>query len=511
MASMKTFDQLDLFSGLQKKQIELPLPDLRKAIRYYDDFSGGFRTISDTASDIWVLEVAGRNQRFLFEKIPAFARVLFKHLTSDMLSSQSAVTVCIRMIGLLAEPQHVLAALGMTPAEYREYWIANFRSWKYMDALATRAAVHSLCNLSIGAWNPHYRDYVSLLPSPFLDQYRTVRTQECFLPLRDQSLLISYIDEIAEKLETSKSTGVSHDLDMIKLRGTCLLILSHQYAFRPGQIAKIKAVDVKSYGENSVHVSVPVGKQREAKRGRLVTRKIKSEWAIIFRSYSAMADAVRLHIDSTLGQIYFCMTPTQVSVAIGDLTEFLIGERWGATDLRHTAAQRLADAGVSHISLSEFLTHATTLTANVYFNASPTQAERVNQALALSPIYSNVAEVARTRTIDKAALMRLPPDQQIAGVPHGIPIAGIGGCSAGQSLCTMNPILSCYTCRKFLPLLDSAIHLEVVEKLRSVVTDFAGASRNNEESPSYTQLKRMFQAALRVAEEVKIIKAEVVE
>lgn len=508
---MKTTDQLDLFSEQQAKQIELSLPELRKTVRYYDDFYGRGRTISDTASDIWVLEVAGRSHRFLFEKIPAVSRALFKHLAIDMLSSQSAVTVCIRMIGLLAEPQHVLAAFGMTPAEYREYWVANFRSWKYMDAISTRAAVHSLCNLSFGFWNPHYKDYVSLLPSPHLDQYRTVRTQECFLPLGDQSLLISYIDDVAERLEASRSTGTLHELDILKLRNTCLLILSHQYAFRPGQIAKIKASDVRSLNKNSLHISVPVGKQRESKRGRLVTRKIKSEWAVIFRSYGEMADEVRLHENSALGQLYFCMTPTQVSVAIGDLTELLTGERWVATDLRHTAAQRLADAGVSHISLSEFMTHATTLTANVYFNASPTQAERVNQALALSPIYSNVAEVARTRVIDKAALMRLPPDQQIAGVPHGIPIAGIGGCSAGQSLCTMNPILSCYTCRKFLPLLDSAIHLEVVEKLRPVVTDFAGASRNNEESPAYTQLKRMFQAALRVVEEVKVIKAEVVE
>ncbi|MDP0731447.1 hypothetical protein, partial [Klebsiella pneumoniae] len=73
---------------------------------------------------------------------------------------------------------------------------------------------------------------------------------------------------------------------------------------------------------------------------------------------------VRLHENSTLGQLYFCMTPTQVSVAIGNLTKLLTGERWVATDLRHTAAQRLADAGVSHISLSDFMTHATTLTAN---------------------------------------------------------------------------------------------------------------------------------------------------
>ncbi|EIU7130732.1 TPA: hypothetical protein NL046_004868 [Pseudomonas aeruginosa] len=509
---VKVPGQLELFSAPQEREKkEISLPTLHRSIRYYDGFSGEFRVVTDTAADTWVLEIEGRKTRLLFEKVPVRERELFKHLARDMLSRLNAVSVGIFIGSLLSEPKHIISAFYMSPPEFRDYWVAGFRGWTYMVALSTRTAVHSLCNLSLGFWCSHYRDYVSLLPSPKVDQYRTVRNQECFLPLSDQSLIVSYIDDLAEKLEVSRSDGAPHELDLLDLRNACLMILSHQYAFRSGQIAKIKASDVRSPNMNSLHVSVPVGKQRNSKRGRLVTRKIKSEWAIIFRSYSEMAGAVRLHENSTLGQLYFCMTPVQVSIAIGDLSEHIIGERWVATDLRHTAAQRMVDAGVSHVSLSEFMTHATTLSANVYFNASPTQAERVNQALALSPIYSNVAEVARTRVIDKAALMRLPSDQQIAGVPHGIPIAGIGGCSAGQSLCTMNPILSCYTCRRFLPLLDSAIHLEVVEKLRPVVTDFANASRNNEESPAYTQLKRMFHAALRVADEVKIIKTEVVE
>ena len=200
---------------------------------------------------------------------------------------------------------------------------------------------------------------------------------------------------------------------------------------------------------------------------------------------------------------YFNLAPQKLSIILRDLLEKITGTRWSPTDLRHTAAQRLADAGTSHIALSEFMGHSTTLTANVYFDASPNQAQRINQALAISNIYSNVAAVARTRTIDKGALLRLPPDQQIGGAPHGIPIAGIGGCSAGQSLCSKNPVLSCYTCRKFLPLSDFAVHESVVESLRPVVTEFANASRFNEESPAYTQLRRMFQAALQVAEEVR--------
>lgn len=123
--------------------------------------------------------------------------------------------------------------------------------------------------------------------------------------------------------------------------------------------------------------------------------------------------------------------------------------------------------------------------------------------MALSPIYANVAEVARTRTIDKAALLRLPPDKQIGGVPHGIPIAGIGGCAMGQSGCTKNPVLSCYNCRKFMPVKDAAVHDDVVESLRPVVLEFADASRGNDESHAYTQLRRTLTAAQKVAADIR--------
>jgi hypothetical protein len=110
----------------------------------------------------------------------------------------------------------------------------------------------------------------------------------------------------------------------------------------------------------------------------------------------------------------FRMTPSEVGNSLAGLFKGITGERWTATDARHTAAQRLADAGVAHIALTEFMIHATIETGTVYFDTSPTQAQRVNEALAISPIYSTIAEVARTRTIDKKALLGLPEDKQSA-------------------------------------------------------------------------------------------------
>jgi hypothetical protein len=141
--------------------------------------------------------------------------------------------------------------------------------------------------------------------------------------------------------------------------------------------------------------------------------------------------------------------------------------------------------------------------ANVYFDKSPAQAQRINEALAISPIYKNVAKIAKTKTIDKAMLLGLPPEKQIGAVPHGIPIAGIGGCDLGQNICMKNPVLSCYTCTRFMPLDDPGIHEGVLDSLRPVVTEFAAASRNNQQSPAYAQLKGTLDAVRRVVEELK--------
>ncbi|WP_123566740.1 site-specific integrase [Pseudomonas vranovensis] len=419
-----------------------------------------------------------------------------------MLGRLDVKSVVMFLDNIHRTPEHTIVAIQESPQKFRDYWISNAPAWKYLEALATRTAIHSMCRLNLGSWSLDFSDYVSLLPSPKMDPYKTVRLHECFLPLDHQSLIIDYLDEIVARTDSVLNLEIA-----LSYRDACLLILSHQFGLRPGQIARIRIADVKSYNLEVLHISAPLGKQRGSERRRLITRRIKSGWVKIFNSYINTKSHL-LENNDYPSHLFFRMSPNDVSLAIADLTEKITGQRWSATDLRHSAAQRLVDSGVSHISLSEFMGHATTLTANVYFDASPTQAQRVNQALALSNIYSNVAEVARTRTIDKTTLLDFPPDQQIGGVPHGIPIAGIGGCSAGQSLCTKNPVLSCYTCRKFLPLSDPEIHESVVESLRPIVTAFATASRYNDESPAYTQLRRMFQAALNIADAVRLIQIE---
>jgi hypothetical protein len=193
---------------------------------------------------------------------------------------------------------------------------------------------------------------------------------------------------------------------------------------------------------------------------------------------------------------FFRASSKMVGRAIAETSGQVLRKSRTATDFRHTGAQRLADAGASLDDLRRYLLHAEdSNTPLVYIDQSPTQASKLNRALALSPIYTAIVEVARTRIIDKSKLPGLAPDHQIGGCPHGIPIAGIGACEIGQSLCSRNPVLSCYACNKFMPVSDVQLHEQVRDSLRGIVVDCFHASLDDAtQPPAFAQLNRTIAA-----------------
>jgi hypothetical protein len=143
------------------------------------------------------------------------------------------------------------------------------------------------------------------------------------------------------------------------------------------------------------------------------------------------------------------------------------------------------DAGATEEEAAAFLGHSDLDTPLIYFNSSPSQAERVNRALGVSAVYQQVVKIAHDCFISPAELVSLKGDQQVAGVPHGIPISGIGGCSSGQPNCPYNPVLSCYGCSRFMPVSDVWVHTAVLNDLRSVLKVFYTASRAERGSPAF--------------------------
>lgn len=172
------------------------------------------------------------------------------------------------------------------------------------------------------------------------------------------------------------------------------------------------------------------------------------------------------------------------------LDKIVPGRGLAAYALRHSMAQRMVDGGASRDEVAAALGHSSLHAVPIYFSRSAEQARLVNESLAISPTYQTMIKIGKDRFISDSELAELKGTQQIAGVPHGIPIAGIGGCQTGQPSCPYNPITSCYGCNKFMPVIDITIHQQVLTDFRGVVTQFRSAGTGDPNSPAFMQLQR---------------------
>ncbi len=354
-----------------------------------------------------------------------------------------------------------------------------------MDAL--KSVLYHLCEFGISAWTPQYEGFLGTLPLPKKDKQAGIRRGDVFLSVDEESSLVAHFDQISQQvLQAPRSIRDN------ALRATAILVCSFQFGLRPKQIGMLQFRDVRIWPEAdddhpSVHLTFKMVKQRSATKALPLPRKVKREWGPIFLELHARA--VRSEMAAT-DHFFGVSSASETGIVISKLTGALLPEPRCATELRHTAAQRLVDAGANQEELAEFLGHSDIETGLVYFQTSANQAERVNKAMGISSIYQQVTKIAHDRFISKEELSKLKGDQQIGAVPHGIPIAGIGACAIGQPSCPSNPVTACYGCYKFMPLNDLDIHRQVLADFRSVVSFFSEASRGEENSPAYVQLKR---------------------
>lgn len=470
------------------------LPSLPFHIRYLDEYEDEWKTIRHPAEcNKWVIEYDTNTSILDFSKFnDPDIRLLAKHVCAWLLNRSAPAHVMLNFYGLLSIANDsgeswFLEGIDRAPHDWNFYWDVNVRPlYSQRNANTAKLYLYFLCEMCLGMFRPTHADFVRSLNFQWSDNYQGVISGESILNADEEAKIIEHLDYV-----TARAAYASDE----ELAKACLLCISYQHGLRPVQITRLNLDDVRIYqGVDDgplVHFLAYRAKKRKASDKTAFIRKIKLEWAPLLVEY---------HRRRLLGQVWirsgtasdaklFPFARARIISAIGDTTEQVTGIRRTATDLRHSAAQRLADAGATIEEVAEFLGHSHADTSLDYFEASPTQAEKLNKALAISPIYSAIVEVARSRTIDKAALLDMPSDKQVGGVPHGIPIAGIGACDLGQSLCSKNPVLSCYTCRKFLPLDDVAIHKEVLDKLRPVVRFFFDESLGDNQSPAFVQLK----------------------
>ena len=492
---MKTLHKLDQVNGLLAS-----LPPLPAVVSYYDDFSDCYLQVADPdRTDEWKISLDGRSATLDFGGFGVETRSIVKCWCAFVLGALSPVTAQKYLEGLrLAPIDCVTAFLTCKPENIRSLWKQlHSEDRSYQVFVSLKSLLAFLCRFRIGHCMPEWLNLWSQLPLPKVDKYASVRTGDAIIDVEQEAAIVRNIDDISRQANTSPCSVGDYLLE-----STCILVCSYQFAMRAKQIAMLEMNGVRIWVDDlekhpAVHLTFIMIKQRSGKRVFPMVRRVKRDWAPLFvellRRAKAEGRGGRDHI--------FRRTPPEIGEVIAEMTESMTKQRRYVTELRHTAAQRLADAGATEEELAEFLGHSDLGTPLIYFGASASQAERVNRALGLSKTYQRVAKIAHDRFISPQELADLKRVQQIAGVPYGIPISGIGGCSVGQPSCPYNPVMSCYGCHKFMPVAELAVHKQVLADLREVVKFFYSASRGESGSPAF-QLQQTISKVQAVIDEV---------
>jgi integrase len=487
-------------------QVIARLPPLPSVIRYYDEFDDVARSIRDpTDTDKFEVWINGTRTPIDFGRLEKRGDgTLLKHLFTFLLAQDLSIQGINGYIQALSSLTHedLTQIVAAGPTLIRPVWARlRARNLHHLAYPGVKGILRLLCHHRLNGWSNDFRPYLAAnLPLPAGDKYASVRTGTVFLSIDEEAVIVRYLDEMASSIASDCAA-----VPPSQLADACMLLCAFQFAMRPVQIAKLTVRNMRVWkagdGDRpAVHLTFHMAKQKTNATRRSLTRRIKQEWAGLFLALQAVRQSQNVGGADRLFQV---ASSKETQERLGKLLNSLIGGNHVATDLRHAAAQRLVDAGANHEELAEFMGHSDVRTGLVYYETSSTQAERVNKALGLSTIYRAVAKIAHDRFISSEELTRLKEDQQIAGVPHGMPISGIGGCTSGQPACPYNPITSCYGCRKFMPVHDKAVHERVLGDFRSVVTLFQQSSRGDVNSPAYLQLQRTINDVKVVIEELE--------
>lgn len=471
------------------RDIVSQLPPLPSVVRYYDNYADKQRSIRDPSSaKQFSVHANGGVSTLSFDVVPEHLAFLLKHafiyLVADGLAARTASAYI--QAGIRMDASGVGNFLRGGPTKIQSHWVTMASRDLPRDMyLCLKTFLRLMCKYQTGGYAESYLGMISALPLPFLDKYSSVRSGDAFVSVSDEAAVVRFLNEAALR---SAEAAIDDD----ELRDAAMLLCCYQFGMRPIQIAMLTLRDIRVRNdplENfpTVHLTFRMVKQRSATAARPLLRRVKREWTPIIAQIDLRA---RASSQDRGAKAFGMKSTTEASLRIASLLSSLVEGRASAVHLRHTAAQRLVDAGASQEELAEFLGHTDTTTALVYYETSANQAERVNKALGISEIYQRVARIAHDRFIAPEELAQLKESEQIGGAPHGVPIAGIGGCMSGQAACPYNPILSCYGCRKFMPINDVQMHSKVLADFRDVARFFHDSSRGDAASPAYLQLER---------------------
>lgn len=463
---------------------DLRLPPLPLVLVYEDDYSERVHKINvDEASDSATIFDSGEAHGINFKDFEPAVRSLVRNFLLSSLLEYAPASILYFHRGLKRAGDRISTVVSSEPESLLRQWASLTLGLDAASVRALKSLLSFQCRFAIGRFDSRYSRLVSQLTEPRRDPYAVVRSGDCFISVEEEAAIVRWID--------SQALNPSH-LAKQQLRDACLVICSYQFGMRPKQLGVMRKRDlgVRVSPEDSSTIATLTFrtiKQHDANRMRIpLIRKVKREWAPLFARLMTELGG------TSEGEYLFGYNSRRELSAglIRTLDTILPGGGRNAYALRHSMAQRMVDAGASHEELAAALGHTYLKTGNVYFDVSANQAELVNKALGLSEVYRTATRIAIQGYISREELAYLKGDHQVAGVPHGIPLSGLGSCHTGQSSCPKNPIFSCYGCDRFLAVNDLKVHGDVLQALRTVVVDFFGAGRGETASPAFLQLQQ---------------------
>jgi integrase len=447
----------------------------------YDKYSDITYVIS-ADEDEWRFSYKGYAESIVFASgsVGALQRRL-----AMLTSGRQSLSVLHRTARSLVRKWESVSTLLTTPTEdLKDAWDKHVTGKGFSEVM--KKLLKMACDAEVGPWN---RRAMSLV--------RSLNTHANTGTARRKNLLVSRQELVNTSLQADivrllDASAWNTHIEPQHLEGAVALALIYQHGVRPVQVLCLDVEHVRLFkdanDESACIVSFHAAKQRDEEQFEIV-RQVKPEWVpIVERLWEAATSAGRKRLFKTFDSSVLWFRAR----AFCEL--YSVDLNCTALQLRHTAAQELADAGHSRESIGKFLGHVYLQTASVYIHASMQQVELINTALGASKLYTKILDIASGEFVSIEELLGAEEDQQIGGVVGSSLIAGIGLCQSGQSHCVYNPVTSCYGCAKFMPSLEKEPHLEAVEGMRQQVRMFL-ALGVAAESPAYLQLTRALSGA----------------
>jgi hypothetical protein len=378
----------------------------------------------------------------------------------------------------------VVALLLTHPEKLRTTWDAHVTTGSLAEL--NKKVLKLACKANVGHWSSRTLPLVSSMETR---ANASVARRTGMIEGRQMIVSAGLQADIVNVLDAAVTNT---DLPSTHLEGAAALALIYQHGVRPVQVLCLNLEHVRFFrdatNELACVVSFHAAKQRDGREFEIL-RQVKPEWVpIVERLYASAvcSGRSRLFECSNSSTLWFRAT------ALCKLLNVVLG--CTASQLRHTGAQALADAGHSRNSIQQFLGHVRGHSARVYIHASLQQTALINSALGASRLYKTIHAIARKEYVTLEEMLTADEDQQIGGIVGETLVAGIGLCRAGQSQCSYNPVTSCYGCSKFMPSRDEPRHREAVEGMRQQVRVYL-ANGVQQENPAYRQLARALSGA----------------